>query len=81
VQKYKGLDFLVPLVTDMTQTDPAKRPTMDDVVARYSKLRKTLTRRQSDSRLAGRKESFLTALYKDATVFVRGLARRASFYN
>jgi hypothetical protein len=64
----------------MTQEDPTKRPTMDEVVARFTKLRKSLTRRQSDSRLAGRKESFLIGLYKDTATFVRGLARRASFY-
>ncbi|KAH8107733.1 kinase-like domain-containing protein [Cristinia sonorae] len=35
---YPKLDFVVPLISDMVQDDPSKRPTMDDVVARFDKL-------------------------------------------
>ncbi|KAF4577159.1 hypothetical protein EYR36_005146 [Pleurotus pulmonarius] len=37
-----GFDFMKPLITDMTQTDPSKRPTMDEVVERFEKIRKDL---------------------------------------
>ena len=29
-----------PLVRDMVQTDPTKRPTMDDVVTRFSEIQR-----------------------------------------
>ncbi|KAI0294563.1 kinase-like domain-containing protein [Russula brevipes] len=38
IQKYKGFEFIEALVTDMVQDDPAKRPTMDEVVTRFSEI-------------------------------------------
>ncbi|KAJ7140502.1 kinase-like domain-containing protein [Mycena crocata] len=37
-----GLEFMKPLVNDMVSEDPAKRPTMDEVVERFKVLRKNL---------------------------------------
>ncbi|KAF8870843.1 kinase-like domain-containing protein [Infundibulicybe gibba] len=34
-----GFDFMWPLVRDMVQDDPAKRPTINDVVARFEVIR------------------------------------------
>lgn len=39
----KGLDFLKPLVHDMIQDDPDKRPTMDEAMTRFEDIRKTLS--------------------------------------
>jgi serine/threonine protein kinase len=39
MQKYIGFEFMEPLVTDMVQNDPTKRPTMDEVVTRFSEIR------------------------------------------
>ncbi|TFK74330.1 hypothetical protein BDN72DRAFT_81540 [Pluteus cervinus] len=33
-----GMDFLNPLINDMVQNDPAKRPTMDEVVKRFEEI-------------------------------------------
>ena len=58
IQKYKGFEFMEHLVTDMVQNDPTKRPTMDEVVTRFSeirgdlntwKLRSVITRRYGQS--------------------------------
>ena len=37
--KRLGFEFLRPLVDDMTQADPSKRPTMDEVVERFNQVR------------------------------------------
>lgn len=34
------MDFLAPLVRDMIQADPSKRPTIDEVVRRFDELLK-----------------------------------------
>ncbi|KAJ7713712.1 kinase-like domain-containing protein [Mycena olivaceomarginata] len=36
-QKF-GFEFMQPLVTDMVQTDPSKRPDMDEVVRRFNEI-------------------------------------------
>ncbi|OSD07008.1 hypothetical protein PYCCODRAFT_1449738 [Trametes coccinea BRFM310] len=38
LQEYRGLEFMKPLVDDMVQDDPSKRPTIDDVAARFDIL-------------------------------------------
>ncbi|KAJ7138498.1 hypothetical protein C8R43DRAFT_1019321 [Mycena crocata] len=38
-----GLDFMRPLVSDMTAEDPVKRPTIDEVVERFAEIRKGLS--------------------------------------
>ncbi|TFK74311.1 hypothetical protein BDN72DRAFT_893286 [Pluteus cervinus] len=39
---YYGTDFLRPLIKDMVQDDPAKRPTIDEVVSRFENICKKL---------------------------------------
>ncbi|KAJ7902316.1 kinase-like domain-containing protein [Mycena leptocephala] len=38
-----GFNFMKPLVSDMVQADPAKRPTIDEVVERFEKIQKKLS--------------------------------------
>ncbi|KAI1795575.1 hypothetical protein LXA43DRAFT_727287 [Ganoderma leucocontextum] len=40
LENYRGMDFLDPLVKDMVQPDPLKRPTIDEVVRRFDELLK-----------------------------------------
>lgn len=47
-----GLDFMKPLVADMTQDDPTKRPTMDEVVARFEEILRSLSSWTLRSRVA-----------------------------
>ncbi|KAJ3480775.1 hypothetical protein NLI96_g8112 [Meripilus lineatus] len=56
LQKAKGVEFIEPLVADMVQDDPTKRPTMDEVVSRYDKMMRSLSHFQLRSRLAQRDE-------------------------
>ena len=45
------MEFLVPLLQDMCHDDPKKRPTIDDAVARFAKLTKSLPGWKLRSRL------------------------------
>jgi hypothetical protein len=47
-----------PLVDDMVQDDPTKRPTMDEVVARFEVIRKNLSSWKLRSRVVDRTDSF-----------------------
>ncbi|KAF9230234.1 kinase-like domain-containing protein [Melanogaster broomeanus] len=38
IQTKRGFEFMWPLVADMIQADPAKRPTMEEVVARFDSI-------------------------------------------
>ncbi|KAJ7162129.1 hypothetical protein C8R46DRAFT_1000083 [Mycena filopes] len=52
-----GFDFMRPLVSDMVQTDPAKRPTIDEVVARFDEIRGRLSGWKLRSRVIKKGES------------------------
>lgn len=41
-KKTVDLEFMVPLINDMVQGDPDKRPTIDEVVDRFDKLYHTI---------------------------------------
>lgn len=45
-----------PLVADMIQPDPIKRPTMDEVVARFDDIRRSLSRWKLRSRVVDPEE-------------------------
>jgi hypothetical protein len=45
-----------PLITDMVQSDPTKRPKMDEVVTRFSDIRGKLSTWKLRSRLARKNE-------------------------
>jgi hypothetical protein len=54
------------LVSSMTQDDPKKRPTMDQVVAQFDTIQTRLSRKDLSIGLNHKKNSFFTA-------FLRGL--------
>ncbi|KAF8647095.1 hypothetical protein AX16_006929 [Volvariella volvacea WC 439] len=43
IPAYRGFEFMWPLVNDMVQSDPSRRPNMDEVVARFEDIRRRLT--------------------------------------
>ncbi|KAJ7071939.1 hypothetical protein C8F01DRAFT_1243039 [Mycena amicta] len=51
-----GFEFMGPLVKDMVQDDPAKRPNIDEVVSRFAEIQKSLNPRKLRSRVLGKKE-------------------------
>ena len=57
-QEYKGFKFIEPLVLDMVQDDPTKRPTIDQVVNRFDDMRKKLGAFKLRARVGLRDESF-----------------------
>ena len=63
-QKYQGFEFMEPLVTDMVQDDPTKRPTMDDVVTRFSESKNKLSTWSLRSRIARKDEIWPITAWK-----------------
>ncbi|TBU31673.1 kinase-like domain-containing protein [Dichomitus squalens] len=59
LQKYRGLDFMQPLVDEMVQTEPGKRPTIQQVVSQFELLMGSLSTWRPRSRLATRNENWL----------------------
>ncbi|KAL0952414.1 hypothetical protein HGRIS_006688 [Hohenbuehelia grisea] len=59
-----GLDFIKPLVADMVQDDPSKRPTMDEVVERFTTIRKGLSSWTLRSRVVKQSDSSLTGVFR-----------------
>ena len=53
-----------PLVRDMVETDPTKRPTMDEVVTRFSEIRGKLSTWKLRSRIARRYELWPVTVWK-----------------
>jgi hypothetical protein len=62
----------------MVQTDPAKRPSMDEVVATYDNLVRQLSQSKLKSRLISRKEFFIETWIRDASHLSRGFFSRSS---
>lgn len=59
-----GLGFMEPLIADMVHDDPAARPTMDEVVARFEKIYLSLSSWNLRSRVAiGPTEDALVGCY------------------
>ncbi|KAJ3874225.1 kinase-like domain-containing protein [Lentinula edodes] len=55
----RNVEFLQELVFDMTHDDPKKRPTMDEVVARFDKIRKGLSWWKLRSRVSDKTIPFI----------------------
>jgi serine/threonine protein kinase len=58
IQKYRGFPFMRQLVSDMVQDDPAKRPTIHQVVERFEKICGKLRPFRLASRSGPREEWF-----------------------
>ncbi|KIM35903.1 hypothetical protein M413DRAFT_78958 [Hebeloma cylindrosporum] len=54
IQGYKSFGFMKPLIDDMVQDDPEKRPTMDEVIQRFDALVEGLSEWQLRARAAPR---------------------------
>ncbi|KAL4243619.1 hypothetical protein ABKN59_011687 [Abortiporus biennis] len=57
LEVYRGLEFIQPLVNEMVQDDPAKRPDMEEVVKRFTEIYQNLPKSVLRSRLAGQREA------------------------
>lgn len=54
-----------PLISDMIQDDPVKRPKMDEVVHRYGVIRDALSTRKLRSRIVWRDEWLFGRLFRN----------------
>ncbi|EIW62679.1 uncharacterized protein TRAVEDRAFT_113187 [Trametes versicolor FP-101664 SS1] len=61
---YTGLDFMEPIVNDMVQNEPASRPNMDQVVARFDLLLGSLSTWKLRARLPQRNEFWLVRWFR-----------------
>jgi len=57
-----GFEFMQPLVNEMIQSDPSKRPTIDEIVARFDALRRSLSSWKLRSRAVEKDEYTLLRL-------------------
>jgi hypothetical protein len=72
-QDNSGFEFISPLIADMVQDDPGKRPTMDEVVSRFVEIRQNLSDRKLRSRITGREESVFFSACQNLVHWVRSL--------
>ncbi|RPD57480.1 hypothetical protein L227DRAFT_530051 [Lentinus tigrinus ALCF2SS1-6] len=64
LQVYTNLTVLEPLVARMTQADPDKRPTMDEVVASFGDILSKMSWLQLRTRLVWRRDGFFMNVIK-----------------
>lgn len=60
--KKRGFEFMEPLLHDMCQDDPTKRPKMNDVVFRFAKIVRGLSSYKLRSRVIDAREARITRL-------------------
>lgn len=63
LQESYGFEFMEPLLSDMVQEDPAKRPLASDVVARFQVIRASLSTWKLRSRIVWRDERRITRVF------------------
>jgi hypothetical protein len=71
LQKYHGFEFIQPLITDMVQDDPTKRPTMDEVVTRFIDIQNKLSTWKLRSRMVRRNEVWPVAAWRTVNHWYR----------
>ncbi|KAJ6625329.1 hypothetical protein B0H10DRAFT_639019 [Mycena sp. CBHHK59/15] len=59
-----GFEFMRPLVTDMVNADPTKRPTIDEVMARFEEIKNDLSSWKLRSRVRGKHELYIFHIYR-----------------
>ena len=65
-RKTMGFPFMVPLISDMIDVDPTKRPTTDQVVTCFDEISRSLSQWKLRSRVVSKEDSILTGLYRAA---------------
>lgn len=60
-----------PLIADMVQQDPSKRPTMDEVVKRFHAIWSDLSRWKLRSRVIDKEENMLDGVLRGSTHWMR----------
>jgi hypothetical protein len=71
LQKYKGFEFMEPLIAEMVQDDPLRRPVMGEVIARFSGIRKGISTWKLRSRMSRKDEIWPVAAWKAVNHWTR----------
>lgn len=71
MQKSCSLDFLEPLVEDMTRKVPEERLTIDEAFKRFEELRLSLSQWTLRSRFVYRKEFLVSRMYRACRHVIR----------
>ncbi|KAF8134314.1 kinase-like domain-containing protein [Boletus edulis] len=71
IESNLGFDLMRPLITDMVQKDPSKRPTMDEVVQRFAAITAGLGNRKLRSRVVGKGEKVYHRVTRDTFHWMR----------
>jgi hypothetical protein len=66
-----GFEFMKDLVADMVQSDPSKRPNMDEVVQRFEVIRKGLSNWKLRSRAIKRDDHLFLGIFRTITHWKR----------
>ncbi|CAL1706289.1 unnamed protein product [Somion occarium] len=69
-----GVEFMAPLVADMMQADPSKRPTIDEVVQRFEDIRRSLRWWKLRSRLIEKRELGYLITFRSVKHYIRTVA-------
>jgi hypothetical protein len=70
-QLYNGFEFMAGLVDAMTDENPAERPTIEDVISRFSYVRDSLSEFKLRSLITSKKDPTLVTTYRYARQVVR----------
>ena len=70
-QRYNGFEFMEDLVNAMTAVDPAKRPVIEDVMAKFSHIRRSLSETKLRSPLTSKKDSSVVTAFRYTSQAIR----------
>ncbi|GBE80577.1 predicted protein [Sparassis crispa] len=71
LQRFHGVEFMLPLVNDMVQDEPESRPTIHQIVSRFAEIQNSLGYWQLRSRLVGLNEPLVVRIFLGIRQFFR----------
>ncbi|KAH9954063.1 kinase-like domain-containing protein [Russula dissimulans] len=71
MRKYDGFEFMDDLVKEMTDKDPSKRPLIEDVIAKFSRVLKSLSGLKLRAAIVSRRKPSLFVIFLRATQALR----------
>jgi serine/threonine protein kinase len=70
-QRYTGFEFMEGLVNAMTAAEPAKRPVIEEVIAKFSHIRESLSEAKLRSPLTSKKDSSVVTAFRYTSQAIR----------
>lgn len=71
MRKYYGFEFMQDLVDEMTHINPAKRPSIEEVVANFSRIRESLSGFKLRSTIIAKHDPSLFSMFRRARQALR----------